>query len=136
MSNQQTALRSFRAWDSLDLEGLLVCLSEDIVFENIPMGPVFGKENLQNMLAPLFMALASCAWEVLNIAETADGSVLSERRDVMTLKNGQTVTLSVMGTLDFDVAGKISHWRDYFDLSEFNAQMGLPADTGRRLASS
>ena len=49
------------------------------------------------------------------------GTVLTERHDVFTFANGE-IDLPVMGT--FEVAdGKITAWRDYFDMNQFMSQM-------------
>ncbi len=58
---------------------------------------------------------------VHHIAETSSGTVLTERVDKF-LIDGKWVELPVMGTFEFR-DGKISAWRDYFDLEQFNKQM-------------
>jgi limonene-1,2-epoxide hydrolase len=55
----------------------------------------------------------------------ADGPiVMTERVDHLTV-NGQTISMPLMGILEIH-DGKISAWRDYFDLATFTSQ--LPAD--------
>ena len=39
-----------------------------------------------------------------------------------TLAAGATVTIHVTGVFEFDDAGKISNWREYFDMKEIEAQ--------------
>jgi limonene-1,2-epoxide hydrolase len=58
---------------------------------------------------------------VINI--TADGPVvMTERVDVFKLPD-KAIELRVMGT--FEVRdGKITAWRDYFDMNQFTSQMG------------
>jgi limonene-1,2-epoxide hydrolase len=60
-------------------------------------------------------------FRVINIA--ANGPVvMTERVDVFRLPH-KSFELPVMGT--FEVSdGKINAWRDYFDLNQFNSQMG------------
>jgi limonene-1,2-epoxide hydrolase len=60
-------------------------------------------------------------FRVINIA--ANGPVvMTERVDVFKLPH-KSFELRVMGT--FEVSdGKINAWRDYFDLNQFNSQMG------------
>ena len=48
--------------------------------------------------------------------------VLTERIDRFTI-NGKQIALPVMGTFEIDAQGKISAWRDYFDLAQFTEQM-------------
>ncbi|MGW2661791.1 limonene-1,2-epoxide hydrolase family protein [Nocardia tengchongensis] len=60
-------------------------------------------------------------FRIVNIA--ANGPiVMTERVDVFTLPD-RSFELQVMGT--FEVRdGKISAWRDYFDLNQFTIRMG------------
>ena len=39
----------------------------------------------------------------------------------------KTIELPVMGTFEVTADGKISAWRDYFDLNQFMSQMAPPA---------
>ena len=48
--------------------------------------------------------------------------MLTERVDVFTLA-GKSFELPVMGTFEIS-DGKISAWRDYFDLNQFISRMG------------
>jgi limonene-1,2-epoxide hydrolase len=58
-------------------------------------------------------------WEIVRMAETGN-AVLTERVDRFTI-NGKEVALPVMGT--FELAnGKITAWRDYFDLATWQRQ--------------
>ena len=59
-------------------------------------------------------------FRVDNIA--ADGpTVMTERHDIFTFANGE-IDLPVMGTFEVQ-AGKITAWRDYFDMNQFMSQM-------------
>jgi limonene-1,2-epoxide hydrolase len=49
--------------------------------------------------------------------------VLTERTDTFTM-NGKTAPLPVMGAFNI-VEGKITAWRDYFDMAQVNAIFGL-----------
>lgn len=49
------------------------------------------------------------------------GTVLTERLDIFHFATG-TIELPVMGTFEV-VDGKITAWRDYFDLNQFMSQM-------------
>ncbi|MET0802397.1 MAG: limonene-1,2-epoxide hydrolase family protein, partial [Acidimicrobiales bacterium] len=37
---------------------------------------------------------------------------------------GNSIALPVMGTFEVNADGKISAWRDYFDMNQFLSQMG------------
>ena len=59
-------------------------------------------------------------FRVDNIAADG-GTVLTERHDIFTFANGE-IDLPVMGTFEVD-DGKITAWRDYFDMNQFMSQM-------------
>jgi limonene-1,2-epoxide hydrolase len=63
----------------------------------------------------------SIEFRVINIA--ANGPVvMTERVDVFKLPN-KSFELQVMGTFEVS-GGKISAWRDYFDMNQFTSRMG------------
>jgi limonene-1,2-epoxide hydrolase len=65
--------------------------------------------------------IMSIEFRVINMA-TNGPVVMTERVDVFKLPH-KSFELPVMGT--FEVSdGKINAWRDYFDLNQFNSQMG------------
>jgi limonene-1,2-epoxide hydrolase len=100
-------------------------LTEDAVYHNIPQDPVTGRENIATTIASVLRpgppGIESIDFRLVNIA--ANGPVvLTERVDVFTLA-GRSFELPVMGTFEIS-DGKISAWRDYFDLNQFISRMG------------
>jgi limonene-1,2-epoxide hydrolase len=51
--------------------------------------------------------------------------VMTERVDAFIMPD-KTIELPVMGTFEVTADGKISAWRDYFDLNQFMSQMAPP----------
>jgi len=95
---------------------VLAYFDDNSVFNNIPMGSVTGKEGVWSILGPLHEIVDSVEYKLHNIAETADGVVLTERTDIYIVK-GEKANFPVMGT--FVVEGNIiREWRDYFDLKQ------------------
>jgi limonene-1,2-epoxide hydrolase len=97
-------------------------LADDVVYHNMPMDPA---EGIEAAMAVIDMFLGMCEdleFEIHHLA--SDGStVLTERSDTFTIK-GKTAPLPVMGA--FHVSdGKITAWRDYFDMAQVNAIFGL-----------
>jgi limonene-1,2-epoxide hydrolase len=69
-----------------------------------------------------FLAPAThCSFELRALAVNGN-SVLTERVDRFTI-NGKDIALPVMGIFELRADGKISAWRDYFDLAQFTKQM-------------
>ena len=109
---------------------LAAFFTDDAVYHNIPMAPVIGRKAIANNIAsfirpgkaaaPGIVPVESIDFRIINIA--ANGPVvMTERVDVFTLA-GKSFELPVMGT--FEVKdGKISAWRDYFDINQFTSRM-------------
>lgn len=98
-------------------------LADGIVYHNIPMQPVVGPAAVK----AVFDQIPCDAIEfITHHSAEAGGVVLNERTDRFLLKDGRWVALKVMGV--FEVAdGRITAWRDYFDLGQWMAQMTPPA---------
>jgi limonene-1,2-epoxide hydrolase len=114
------------AWsDNIGAAELAAFFTDDAVYHNIPMAPVTGREAIANNIAsfirPGAPGIESIQFRVINIA--ANGPVvMTERVDVFKLPH-KSFELPVMGT--FEVSdGKISAWRDYFDMNQFTSRMG------------
>ena len=116
------------AWsDNLGVDELAAFFTDDAVYHNLPLTPITGREaiakNIASFIRPGAPGIESIQFRVVNIA--ANGPiVLTERVDVFKLPH-KSFELPVMGT--FEVRdGKISAWRDYFDMNQFTSRMGLP----------
>ena len=123
MPSAEQVVRDFcAAASSRDPEALRSYFSDDVVYHNIPMEPA---EGIEATMAVVNMFVGMCdalEFEVHHLA--SDGTtVLTERTDTFTIK-GKTAPLPVMGA--FHVAdGKITAWRDYFDMGQVTAIFGL-----------
>jgi len=108
------------AWSDNDLDALMGFFADDAVYHNIPIDPVTGVDTIKATIAGFTQGVEKIEFRVDNIA--ADRNVvLTERVDVFHLP-GNTIELPVMGT--FEVKdGKITAWRDYFDMQQFMSQM-------------
>lgn len=114
------------AWsDNIGAAELAAFFTDDAVYHNIPLAPVTGREAIANNIAsfirPGAPGIEGIQFRVINIA--ANGPVvMTERVDVFKLRD-KSFELPVMGT--FEVSdGKISAWRDYFDMNQFTSRMG------------
>ncbi len=113
------------AWSRMDFDAVIGALSEDVIYHNIPMQPLHGRDAVRSYLKKAWR-FDSVDWRLLNIA--ADGSVvLTERVDNFVI-GGRPVSLPVMGA--FEVAdGRITAWRDYFDLASYRAQLQVASES-------
>jgi limonene-1,2-epoxide hydrolase len=115
-------VRSFcaavRRRDSAELAGYF---SADAIYHNMPVDPVRGPEAIRKVLDSFLAPATNAEFEVRGIA--AHGNlVLTERIDRFVV-NGKPVVLPVMGAFEVGADGKISAWRDYFDLAQFTKQL-------------
>ena len=100
--------------------------SDDAIYHNIPIDPVQGPEAIHKMLDSFLAPATQCSFELRAVAATGN-KVLTERVDRFTI-GGKEIALPVMGIFELRADGKITAWRDYFDLAQFQRQ--LPAAAG------
>jgi len=114
------ALGFFQAWNNRSLNGIIEFLSEDCIYHNMPMEPINGRSEIEAYIAPVIDKTLSIEWTVLAIAEDAKGRILNERLDRLKFSQGW-LEIPIMGLLEF-TDGRISLWRDYFDLQNYQQQ--------------
>jgi limonene-1,2-epoxide hydrolase len=122
MADNTAIVREFiAAFNANDLARIMTFFSDDAVYHNIPVEPVKGPEAIRAVLQG-FMGMASKVdWVLHDIAESPTGRVLTERLDRFQMGE-KWVELPVMGIFEVQ-NGKISAWRDYFDMKQFQSQL-------------
>ena len=103
-----------------DAEALRPFFTDDVVYHNIPMDPAVGIDATIAFIDGFFGMCQNMLIETIHLAVN-ENVVLTERVDTFTV--GDLVApLPVMGT--FEVRdGKISAWRDYFDLTQITKML-------------
>ena len=96
--------------------------TDDAVYHNIPLEPVRGRDAIQAILAQFLDIASKVEFEILALA-VSGSKVLTERVDRFVI-GGKHIDLPVMGTFEVTADGRISAWRDYFDMQQFTKQMG------------
>lgn len=104
------------AWTGGSVDTLMSYFADDATYHNIPLDPAVGIDAIRVVIEG-FMAMAtSIEFEVLAQVATAD-LVMNERIDTIVMGD-RTTALPVAGV--FEVRdGRISAWRDYFDMGQF-----------------
>lgn len=116
------ALAFFAHWGANRIDAAIAMLSEGVVYDNVPMPTVTGREAVRKFHRDSGLGSRfTVDWEVTHIA-AAGNVVLNERVDRFIFRNGGRIVLPVMGTLTI-VDGAITLWRDYFDAATFDRQM-------------
>lgn len=112
------------AWGAGDMDTIASALADDVIYHNIPMDPLQGKDTVLAVIGG-FLEGNSIVFETLH--QVARGSiVMNERVDHLTMGDAEPIPLPVMGTFEL-VDGQITHWRDYFDLATFQGPSGASA---------
>lgn len=105
------------AWKTQDVEGVLACVTDDIVWRNSSgyAPSIKGKAAMREALTRMKAAIApgSNRWRIFDYAESAD-RLFMEGVDEFTLTTGQHVAIPYAGSLEFRGL-LVSEWREYFD---------------------
>ncbi len=122
MSPLETAQTFFAHWSANRIDEAVAMLSDDVLYDNVPLPEIVGRENVRKFQADFGIGTGfKVDWKIIEIAVSGD-VVLNERIDIFTHESGGTITLPVMGTLTVE-NGTITVWRDYFDLGSFERQL-------------
>jgi len=117
MGAEETVLAFVAAWNALDWSRIYALLADDIVYHNMPLKPVLGRDAVRAHLDA--WPVDACEWEVRNIASS--GSVVLTERIDRFARGEDRIVVPVMGA--FEVAdGRIAAWRDYFDMGAIKPQ--------------
>jgi len=107
------------AFNARDVDAIMEFFTEDAIYHNMPGPPVQGTKGVRNLINMFVSSADKVDWEILNIAQTGN-TVLTERIDRFVIK-GKDVQLPIMGAFDMK-GGKITAWRDYFDMATWTRQ--------------
>lgn len=122
MSPIETAKTFFAHWSATRIEEALAMLADDVLYDNVPLPDIVGRENVRKFNADFGIGTAfKVDWQLTEIAASGN-VVLNERIDIFTHESGGRITLPVMGTIMVE-NGEITVWRDYFDLGSFERQL-------------
>ena len=108
---------SLRRGERRDIERVLEYFTEDAVYHAMPLQPIAGKAALSAWVRG-FAGVPPAKLDVRH--QLARGTaVMNERVDALTL-NGCRVPLPICATFEIR-DGRISAWREYFDLAPAKA---------------
>lgn len=117
-NDEQLVSEFMEALSSNDAERLIDYFAEGAMYQNMPLPPAYGRDEVHATLTGLFQVLRIERIDTFHIASRA-GVVFTERVDLLTaLPTGKSFELPVLGVVHVS-DGKISAWRDYFDLRSF-----------------
>jgi limonene-1,2-epoxide hydrolase len=103
-----------------DMEKVVSFFSDDAVYHNIPLDPIVGRDAIRETLSGFLATLGQMTFETLHAL--ADGPVVATERVDTFVADDRTIALPVAGFFEVH-DGKITAWRDYFDMGQFTSQM-------------
>lgn len=108
------------ACERRDLDAACTLVTDDIEYDNVPIGKVHGPEGVRSVLSGGVTAAAErIEWVVLN--QVSEGDVVMNERVDRFLVEGTWVEIPIAAV--FRVRdGKVCLWRDYFDLESYRRQ--------------
>lgn len=109
-----------KACERRDLDAVCALVTDDIEYDNVPIGVVHGPEGVRKVLSVgVTQAASEIEWVVHRQVESGD-TVMNERTDRF-LVDGTWVEIPIAAV--FEVRdGKVALWRDYFDLETYRRQ--------------
>ncbi len=122
MSDNQQIIRDFMVTiNANNIDHIMEFFDLYCFYHNVPLEPVTGTEAIREVLMSVLAVSTEVEWTVHNIAETAEGHVMTERTDAF-MMNSKWFRLPVMGIFELE-NGKITSWRDYFDANQMVQMM-------------
>lgn len=94
--------------------------AEDATWWNAPWKPIKGREAIRETLRRGAEQMSALPWEIRHIV--ADGDVVMAERVDNFLAGETRVSVPCVGVFELR-EGKITAWRDYWDLKQFEQQM-------------
>jgi limonene-1,2-epoxide hydrolase len=121
--NERIVCDLWAAWGARDEAAVMGHFSDEAIYHNMPVAPLVGIAAIRATVRAFLQAFITVEIETVSLASLGD-VVHTERIDHFQVFNGNVVALPVAGTLYLS-RGKITLWRDYFDLATFEAQSGI-----------
>ena len=118
MTPDETVTEFLRRVASGDLTGACELVTDDVEYDNVPMGKMHGPAEMTAFLEPMVVDLDEVEWTVHRQATTGS-VVMNERTDTFRAR-GAEMAIPVCGVFEVTADGTISLWRDYFDMAVVN----------------
>jgi limonene-1,2-epoxide hydrolase len=104
-----------------DLQGAGELVADDLEYDNVPIGKNIGRDALVSFLGSMMRGVDAVEFETHR--QTCTGNiVMNERTDRFRIGEA-SIELPVAGVFEVGPDGRITLWRDYFDMKMFNDQM-------------
>jgi limonene-1,2-epoxide hydrolase len=95
-------------------------VADDVSYENMPMDPIVGRDAMVQVLEGFLAPANEVSWPCTRQVEVGN-VVINERLDRFQIGDGW-LELPIAGVFEV-VDGKITLWRDYFDMNSYMNQL-------------
>jgi limonene-1,2-epoxide hydrolase len=120
MTNEEIVNEFMARVVRMDLDAACELVSDDVEYDNVPIGKVYGPDGIKGVLGQMVGSLDEVDWIIHRQVATGD-LVLNERTDRFGM-NGKGMDLPVAGVFEVH-DGRNTLWRDYFDMTTFTNQL-------------
>jgi limonene-1,2-epoxide hydrolase len=104
-----------------DLDRACELVTDDIEYDNVPIGKNIGPDALRGFLGGMVTGFDEVEF-VTHRQVAAGRTVLNERTDRFRIGE-RWLELPVAGVFEVTEDGRLSLWRDYFDLATFRTEL-------------
>jgi limonene-1,2-epoxide hydrolase len=125
MTPDETVTAFIHAIEAKDLDAALSLADQGIVYDNVPMAAVTGVEATRTLLESFVAGSDEIEWVIHQQVSTGD-VVMNERTD--RFRTGETWMEIPVAGVWVVTDGRITLWRDYFDMQGLMAQMTAASD--------
>ena len=109
----------------IDFDRVASFFSADASYQaHVPgVEPLLGRDTIRAELERQLKLYGQCDFQIINLA-FSDRQLFAERRDYVT-QNGARVEVRVNAIFEFNDAGEIVNWREYWDMGSVQQQLGI-----------
>lgn len=125
MNNKHVVDSFYECWSAGDVDGAKEFCAEEIIWDNVPMDPITGKDKVSYFLKKDAKGMKNPRYDVLNQMEAGD-PLLMEGIENYTRQN-IGIRSRYMTAFEFE-DNLIKIWRDYFDLATVEHQLAINKD--------
>jgi limonene-1,2-epoxide hydrolase len=115
MSAEEVVDEFIRRITTVGLDSACELVTDDCEYDNVPIGKVTGPDGIRGVFAQLDGVVDGMEWIVHR--QTATGNTVMNERTDRFGKGDTWVGLPVAGVFEVNDEGRITLWRDYFDMN-------------------
>jgi limonene-1,2-epoxide hydrolase len=102
-----------------DVERFVDFLADDVEYHfHVSTPPVRGKDGVRRFMAKYGTIAGDPLWRVDRTAEAGNCLFIEGYEEYTDKRSGERIAHPYMGILEFRADGKITKWRDYFEMNQ------------------